>query len=155
MAAVPRFYEKDGNGAHHGFEKREPNMAERSESIELTLPFKAEYVSIARLVASGVAARIGFDMDVIDDVKVAISEVCNKLVKADSSVASSFRIRFEIEKDRLTVAFACEDKSLGRLFKEENEELGMYIVAALMDEVEYSPGDGSLFRMSKVVEGLN
>ena len=35
------------------------------DKIELTLPFKAEYVSVARLVASGVCNRIGFDIETI------------------------------------------------------------------------------------------
>ena len=48
-------------------------MDTNSEKIELRLPFKAEYVSVARLTASGIASRIGFDIEAIEDIKVAIA----------------------------------------------------------------------------------
>jgi anti-sigma regulatory factor (Ser/Thr protein kinase) len=48
--------------------------------VELVIPLRAEFVSIARLTLSGVANRAGFDFDTIEDVKVALSEVCNRLI---------------------------------------------------------------------------
>jgi serine/threonine-protein kinase RsbW len=48
--------------------------------MELVIPLRAEFVSIARLTLSGVANRAGFDFDTIEDIKVALSEVCNRLI---------------------------------------------------------------------------
>ncbi|MEZ0537940.1 anti-sigma regulatory factor [Caldicellulosiruptoraceae bacterium PP1] len=45
--------------------------------IKLSIPPKAEYIMIARLTTSGVAARLNFDFEDIEDIKMAISEVLN------------------------------------------------------------------------------
>ena len=44
------------------------------DKIELTLPNKPEYVSIARLTASVIANNMGFAIKEIEDIKVEIGE---------------------------------------------------------------------------------
>lgn len=122
------------------------------DNIEIVLPFKAEYVSVARLTASGVANRVGFDIDTIEDIKVAVAEVCNKLVSTGSTKACSYKILFFISSKGLTVAFDCEDKSLRCLFGDGNDELGLSIINALMDDVELCSDGSYLLSMSKAVE---
>lgn len=124
-----------------------------SDSIKLILPFKAEYVSVARLTASGVANRIGFDIETIEDIKVAVSEVCSKLVLLGSEIADCYRIIFTIEDDRLDIIFDCEDKSLKCIFNDDNDELGVSIIKALMDSVDLCTDNGYILSMSKVLEG--
>ncbi len=50
------------------------------DCISLTLPTKSEYVSVARLTASVVANNMGFDIESIEDIKVAVGEACNNAV---------------------------------------------------------------------------
>lgn len=50
-------------------------------TISLNLPAKAEYVSVARLTASGISSSMGFDFDAIEDIKVSISEVLGKIIE--------------------------------------------------------------------------
>ena len=66
------------------------------DSIEIALPMKAQYVSVARLAASGIAARIGFDIDAIEDIKVSIAEVCNKLIKFKENRVINYIIIFKL-----------------------------------------------------------
>ena len=122
------------------------------DSIELLLPFKAEYVSVARLTASGIASRIGFDIETIEDIKVAIAEVCNKLIKTGSSTAESYRLIFKIYESSLVTVFDCEDKSLKCIFKNEEDELGLSIINALMDSAELCTDDNYLLSITKVLE---
>lgn len=128
-------------------------MENASDIIELILPFKAEYVSAARLLASGVASRIGLDIDVIEDIKVAISEVCNKLVQLGSRKVLNYKIIFIIFSDKLTVKFDCEDKSLRCVFESKEDELGISIINALMDDVELCSNNEYILSMTKVLEG--
>lgn len=128
-------------------------MNKISDQIELVLPFKAGYVSIARLTASGVANRIGFDIETIEDIKVAVAEVCNKLVAEGSQLNKTYKIIFKIYDDSLTVIFDCEDKSLKCIFDDENDALGISIINALMDDVEFCGTDNFLLSMSKALEG--
>ncbi len=50
------------------------------DCISLKLPTKSEYVSVARLTASVVANNMGFDIESIEDIKVAVGEACNNAV---------------------------------------------------------------------------
>jgi serine/threonine-protein kinase RsbW len=123
-----------------------------TDTIELILPFKAEYVSIARLTVSGVANRLGFDIETIEDIKVALAEVCNKLISIGSQTAENYRIAFRLSENSLTIVFYCEDKSLRCIFGGEDEELGVSIISALMDEVEFCTNNDYVVSMTKSKE---
>lgn len=129
-------------------------MENEGIKIELTLPFKAEYVSVARLTASGVAARVGFDIETIEDIKVALSEVCNKLVANGSKTSSSYTIIFNILDKKVDIILKCSDTSLGTIFRKENDELGISIIEALMDRFEISADDSYVLSMSKRLEEI-
>ena len=126
-------------------------MSSIKDSIEILLPLKAEYVSVARLAVSGVASRMGFDIDTIEDIKVATAEVCNKLVNRGSTSAPCYKIVLGISEDKLDITFECEDKALGCIFSEDNDELGISLINALMDDVDSCAGS-YVIRMSKAVE---
>jgi serine/threonine-protein kinase RsbW len=53
-----------------------------SETVRLTIPAAHEFVRIARLTVSGVASRLGFDVDEIEDLRVAVDELSSILVDA-------------------------------------------------------------------------
>src|SRR5699024_1245096 len=48
--------------------------------IEMRFPAKAEYVGVIRLSVSGIANRMGFSYEDIEDLKVAISEATSNAV---------------------------------------------------------------------------
>ncbi|QDX92367.1 hypothetical protein EEL32_15810 [Brevibacillus laterosporus] len=61
------------------------------ERIEISLPAKLDYVSIARLTISGVAHRMGFSIDVLEDLKLCVSEACaNSILHAYPESDRSF-----------------------------------------------------------------
>lgn len=128
-------------------------MKSEIDNIELLLPFKAEYVSIARLTVSGIANRIGFDIETIEDIKVALAEVCNKLVNIGSDMVDHYRITFKISEKSLSIVFDCEDESMKCIFADGDEEFGIAIINALMDSVELCNKNSYILSMSKVLEG--
>ena len=130
-------------------------MNNKVDNLELILPFKAEYVSIARLTVSGIANRIGFDIEAIEDIKVAVAEVCNKLVNVGSETASVYKIIFTISANNLCITFDCEDKSLKCIFNSTDNDLGISLINALMDKIEFCPNNSSLFSMSIAPEGCS
>ncbi|ABN54097.1 MAG TPA: anti-sigma regulatory factor [Hungateiclostridium thermocellum] len=123
------------------------------DKIELTLPFKAEYVSVARLVASGVCNRIGFDIETIEDIKVAISEVCSKIVSMGSKITDNYTIIYGVSENTLNVEFVCDDPSIKCIFDEEKDGLAISIITALMDNVVLCDKSNRIISMSKVLEG--
>lgn len=49
-------------------------------AIRLTIPAESRYLRIARLTAAGVATDLGFDLEGIEDLRVAVDEVCALLL---------------------------------------------------------------------------
>ena len=105
-----------------------------NDNIELSLPVNPAYVSAARLTASSIASRIGFDADEIEDVKAAVSEACIFIIKnaplRDNAV---FKVAFSISESMVEINFSCSQQ-----FKKINvkEEMGLLVIKALMDELK-------------------
>lgn len=64
--------------------------------IELRVSVPAESIAAVRLVAADLAARADFGLDTIDDVRMAVDEVCNQLAcRADRT--QGMRIVFHLD----------------------------------------------------------
>lgn len=128
-------------------------MSDLLDRVELVLPLKPEYVIVARLTASGIASRVGFDIDTIEDIKVSVAEVCNRIVRAGEVLESSYRIIFAIQEHKVVISFHCEGSIFDSIFGNEDDEIGISIINAFMDEVEFRPDSSKVLSMSKAVEG--
>ena len=129
---------------------------EAKDSIILTLPCKPGYVSVARLTASGIASRSGFDIDTVEDIKVAVSEVCNRIISLADTPDRQYEIRFDIYSDKLKVYFNSDIDNINCLFSEDGDGLGIAIINAFMDEVEYCPnGKNFVFSMTRNFEVIS
>jgi serine/threonine-protein kinase RsbW len=131
-----------------------------NDVVNLSLPSKPEYVSVARLTASFVANKMGFDIEAIEDIKLAVGEACNNAVLHSGSF-DTYNLEF-IQNDETLVI---EIKDFGNGFKVENytepklddpqeNGLGLFIIKSLMDSVtiESAEGNGTKIIMSKIVE---
>lgn len=122
-----------------------------ADTVSILVPRKAEYVSVVRLTASGLASRMGFDIDEIEDIKVSISEVINRMI--DKGISSeSIRIDFCLDADRMKIDFTLEDGSPRDLFDGEEEGFAFEIIRSLMDEVNLNTDDHVLVSMTKKLE---
>ncbi len=71
------------------------------EPILLTLPAQPRFLRIARLVAAGLANDVGADVDALDDVRLAVGEVCGLAIAAG---APTIDLRFEVSADSLMMS---------------------------------------------------
>jgi serine/threonine-protein kinase RsbW len=136
------------------------------DTFILTVPGKAEYVSTVRLALSSLAAQTGFDIEAIEDIKVAVSEACSNIICHGETGEEPYRVECKRHEDRLEITVL--DEGVG--FDAERYEgiaevsdldiedlhaggLGIYIIKALMDEVYVASkeGEGTLIRMTKRV----
>ena len=63
-------------------------------TIELVVPADTRLVRLARLVASGIGSAAGFDVEEIEDLRIAVDEGCSALIEAgvDSPLLLSFEV---------------------------------------------------------------
>jgi hypothetical protein len=80
----------------------EPRTTER-EVIDVSFPGSVELVVLARFTAATIGARAGFDLDEIDDLRLAVDELSISFGPLDSSTS----LRFEFFRDVDTVTVRC------------------------------------------------
>lgn len=140
--------------------------------IEMKIPAKPEYVGVVRLSISGIANRMGFSYDAIEDLKVAISEATTNVV------THAYKKR---EKGELTIGFGVYDDRLEIMVSDQGDSFnveevknrtgpmgkceeikpiaqmreggfGLFLMDALMDKVEINNDYGVLVLMTKYVD---
>ena len=142
--------------------------AETRPSVSLLVPCRAEYVSLCRLVAGTLAIREAIDEETAADLKVVISEAFNCFlgcgddhVEGSSGAESedavpSVRVDFTVAPEAWMIVVSNPDLRL-RVPRStvcdpmSESELGLRIIEALVDSLEFSDNDreGSVFRLVK------
>jgi serine/threonine-protein kinase RsbW len=69
---------------------------------EVRLPADPAYVAVLRMTAAGIAARLDFTLDDIEDLKMAVSEA-SALVLTDATPGGDLSARFYLAENRLSV----------------------------------------------------
>lgn len=127
------------------------------EIFKLNIPNKKEYVISARLAASSVAGIHGYDIEKIEDIRLAVGEACNNVVLHGGG---SQTIEIIIEVDDKKMKISVSDKGRGfepRGFTAPLPEdyagsgLGLYIIDSIMDSlvVESEKEKGTTIHMTK------
>lgn len=80
-------------------------VGDQTELANLELPRRADLLGMARLVVASVAATVeGIDDDRIEDLRVAVTEVCTQLVVDGATVgAAALTVRCLLREDALAV----------------------------------------------------
>ena len=71
--------------------------------VELRIPADSAYVSVLRTTTAGLAARLDFPIDDIEDLRIAVGEA-SAMVLPEADVASDLLCRFFMRPGELTVA---------------------------------------------------
>ncbi|ACX67759.1 anti-sigma B factor RsbW [Paenibacillus sp. FSL H8-0457] len=135
------------------------------QRITLNLPASAEYVDIVRLNLYGIASKMGFSYEEIEDMKVAVSEACNNSVLyAYSQEGGMVEVLFQVTGESLSITVRDEGESFDSvgavgdrtLHDKDLSEvqiggLGFYLMEALMDEVSVTnqAGKGTEVTLTK------
>jgi serine/threonine-protein kinase RsbW len=134
---------------------------EMSDLLKMNIPGKPEYVVVARMTAATVASSLGFDIEAVEDIRLAVGEACNNVVRhnSDDGKTIDFEIHFEVSGEGLSITVKDEGKGCDtELYEEPDTEnpspeggLGLFIIKAMMDEVEFHSeiGVGTHITMKK------
>jgi serine/threonine-protein kinase RsbW len=145
-------------------------MKQVMDYIEMKIPAKPEYIGVIRLTLSGIASRMGYTYEEIEDIKIAVSEACTNAVQHAYSKDEDGEVilGFGIYEDKLEMMVADSGKSFN--FKQIKNELGpytesstvdqltegglgLYLIETLMDEVRVLNHSGVTVFMVKFLSG--
>lgn len=127
----------------HQAEPPQPDM------IELSIPVRADLVVLARLTAATVASRADFAVEEIEDLRLAVEELCLSLVRKDGGGRLHFAYRHQ--EDAIEIECTLEpdlDPEADRLPGSGDypaDALSLRILDALVDEHGQDLRDGRLW----------
>jgi serine/threonine-protein kinase RsbW len=130
-----------------------------SRSVLLTIPAKAEYITLGRLALTGLSRLRPLGDETLADLKLALTEACSNSVRhAYPQGDGQVEIRYELHADRLVIEVADDGEGFDhRPPTGEDDDLaegglGIAIIRAVADEFELgakSGGRGSRLRFVK------
>lgn len=114
-----------------------------SSEVQLTIPALPEYVGVARLAVLGVASRMRFSYDEVEDIRLAVGEACARAIEGggDSGTGSislnctveDLQLILEVRGPLAQPAGSDDQEDADAL---DPTELGGVLIRILMDEVE-------------------
>jgi serine/threonine-protein kinase RsbW len=133
--------------------------------VRLTIPAKAEYITLCRLALTGFARLHPLSAELLADLKLALTEATSNSVRhAYPDGDGCVEIRYELRGDRLTIEVSDDgtgfdhtgEASLDGLGDLTEGGLGIAIIRSIADELELGRGDdgrGSRLRFVKTLSG--
>jgi serine/threonine-protein kinase RsbW len=137
-------------------------MSLDDRAVRLTIPAKAEYITLGRLALTAIARVRPLPEETLSDLKLALTEACTNSVRHayQEGRTGVVEILYQLEPDRLVVEIIDE----GAGFKPDEVEpegngdlseggLGIAIIRAVADEVEINEREtgGSRLRFVKLL----
>lgn len=131
--------------------------------VRLTIPAKAEYITLVRLALSGLSQLRPLSDELLGDLKLAVTEACSNSVRHAyrDGREGAVEVVYELHPDRLIVevrdegeGFTTADDTPGVAGSLSEGGLGIAIIRELADELELGPGasgKGSRLRFVKFI----
>lgn len=118
------------------------------ETISISIPASPEYLKVVRLVVAGLASRLRFTIDDIEDIKIAVDELSAYLTGAQGR-DGTLDIGFEMHDDRIEIRGA-GNFSAGTKVRTDLTEMSKMILDTVVDEATLDQTDGMpTFSLSK------
>ena len=117
-----------------------------TDEVRLAVPATAEFLRLARVTAAGLASRLAFTFDEVDDLRLAIDELTFALIGAKGR-AGTVQLCYRVLPDGLEVVGTghfLDDGPAPTL-----HDFSGQILDALVDEHELAGGDRPEFRLVK------
>lgn len=113
--------------------------------VRLVVPAAPEYLRLVRLTAAGLASRMGFTFDEVEDLRIAVDELCFLLVE-HGELERTMELRYWSGADSITIE---GHTALAGPAPEPNE-LSEQILSALVDDHAVDGHNGGVrFRLMK------
>ena len=118
------------------------------DNISIQIPASPEYLNVVRLIASGLASRLKFTIDDIEDLKIGVDELSAYLTGAQGR-DGRLDIVFEVYDDRIEIK-GSGTFSAGTKVRTELTDLSRMILGSVVDDAALELTDGTpTFKLSK------
>ena len=118
-----------------------PARAEQvDDSVELRLPADGAYLSVLRTATAGLAARLDFTLDEIEDLRIAVDEAC-ALLLPDAVPGAELTCVFSLGAEALSMTVSVPSRT-GRMPRRNT--FAWTVLTALAGEVDASVGEDGL-----------
>lgn len=109
-----------------------------ADQVELRLPADGAYASVLRTLTAGLAARLDFTMDDIEDLRIAVSEAA-AMVLDEADPGTTLTCSFGLAPSQLEVTIAA---SAAEPASPDYESFGWQVLATLAAEaaIDAAPG---------------
>jgi serine/threonine-protein kinase RsbW len=139
--------------ATHRFRRRPRGRGETAASdVQLTLPARVENIPVIRHVLGAFAESLRLPADVVEDMRLAVTEACTNVVRHayDDGDPGTIDVVVQRNDDGLDVIVSDRGRGIGPSPDVDGPGLGLPLIAALADsiEVQDAPVRGSRLRMS-------
>ena len=114
-----------------------PSDLGEAEEITLTLPAQPQFARVARLTVTGLASRVGFTYDEIEDLRIAVGEVFSLLLTGTGG-----RLTFRCQVGPDAVSVVASRDPVGEPL--EVGDLSRQILLAVVDELDLDVPGGSV-----------
>jgi serine/threonine-protein kinase RsbW len=113
--------------------------------VRLEFPARPEFLRLARLAAADLGSRAGFDYEEIEDLRIAVSELCAMI---SGNGPAPLSLSFTLTADAVRVDGSRQHPAVGLVA--DDLELARGLVAAVVDEHDVSTdGDVARFHLVK------
>lgn len=104
-----------------------------SQHVVLTVPAQPEFLRVVRMTASGLGSRLGFNLDEVDDLRLALDELCFALI--GKGVEGDLKLTYILESNALIID---GEVAIGSIAEQSAglNELSRQILTALVDDHE-------------------
>jgi serine/threonine-protein kinase RsbW len=115
-------------------------------AVRLSIPAEARFLRLARLTAAGLAGDLGYSVDDIEDLRIAVDELCAAVIE-DADPTSELTVSYREHDGALVVEGICDDV---RAPLPELHAVAQELLAMLADEYAVaSDANGRTFRLVK------
>jgi serine/threonine-protein kinase RsbW len=116
--------------------------------VVLSFPARGDLVVLARLVASAISTRVGFDIEELEDLRLAVGELCLLALQGSDARHGDLRLEFTVSAASLDIGCTLVGAVPGLPHTDaegdDADELSEQILAALVDEHGREQADGSV-----------
>lgn len=116
------------------------------DRVNLTFPARGDLVVLARLVASAISSRAGFDIEELEDLRLAVGELCLLALQGSDARHGDLQLEFVVSDAALdiscTLVGAAPDMAGAGVEDKEADDLSEQILSALVDEHGREQTDG-------------